>query len=31
MVFKVAAEPASVTIDPATWLLMEMGPFARER
>jgi aminopeptidase N len=29
MVFDVNAEPASVTIDPSTWLLVDTGPFVK--
>ncbi len=31
MVFDAATEPASVTIDPGTWMLGEMGSFAKAR
>ena len=31
MVFKVDAEPVSVTLDPSTWLLFDAGTFARTR
>lgn len=31
LVFEAATEPGSVTIDPGTWMLIEMGPFARAK
>lgn len=31
LVFEAATEPGSVTIDPSTWMLIEMGPFARAK
>ena len=31
MTFDAPGEPASVTIDPGTWALIEMGPFARTK
>ena len=31
LVFEAANEPGSVTIDPGTWMLIEMGPFARAK
>ena len=31
LVFEAATEPGAVTIDPGTWMLIEMGPFARAK